>query len=220
LDVIKLVSDGWPEGRESVAKLARKTSAIEIAPRDRRRRLSRSDMGDALDIHAVYRGQLDIAWIKARRQWSYGPQRVDILANMLCSGCDDSSVLQWRGAAAIALADKFEHAGYMVRIIVGFGGHTGPDRERISCRITVKGYDSPMNVSTAASVTLPGFFRAIGHGWNGGHVRARTYSAGMSVGQCDVESGEIMLSHEIYDERTAVQFIADQIAAVEAPQAA
>jgi hypothetical protein len=207
-DVIRLISDGWPEGRESVAALAAKTSAIELAPMDRRRRLTRSDQGDHLDIHAVYRGHLDKAWTVARRMSARGPAKVDILANMLCSGGASSSVLQWRGAAAVTLADKLGAAGYMVRIVVGFGGRTGANRsETCSCRITVKDYDAPLNVSTAASVTLPGFFRALGHAWNSGHCKGPSGQFGMSVQSCRTEAGEIVLSHEIMSETTAIDAI-------------
>lgn len=219
-DVIRTIDAGWPEGQASVQALLDKVSAAEATPVDRRRRLSRSDTGDALDMGAVYRGRLDIAWTRATRRASYGPQKIDLLANMICSGVADSSVLQWRGAAAIALADKLEAAGYMVRIVVGFGGETEVGHQTVSCRICVKDYDKPLDIATAAAVTLPGFFRALGHCWTVRHAASFARNGSMSVRQCQIEQDEIVLSHNVRDERTALAFVDAEIEKLNAAAAA
>lgn len=195
-DVQNLVMGGWSVGRGKVDTFLSQLETIELAPRDMRRRIVRADMGDHLDIGAVYAGRFDTAWTTAKRKTTYGPQRIDICANMICSGGDDEKVLFWRGAAAVALADKLENAGYMVRIIVGFGdvfGKTG----NVSCRITVKEHGLPLDVATASAVIIPGFFRSIGHQWIAGHTKGKASWGGISVGRCLPEDGEVYLSHEI-----------------------
>jgi len=211
-DVKRCMRDGWPEGSRAVDDMLAKASAIETVPIDRRRRLTRCELGDSLDIHSVYRGELATAWTRAVRRATRGPQHVEILANMICQGGDDSSVLKWRGVAAIVLADKLEQSGFRVRIVVGFGGELSKSNERVSCRIVVKDHSNPLDVATCAAVTLPGFFRALGHQWAICHAAQQAYDGSMSVKQCIVESGEIILSHEARDESTARAWIEARIA--------
>lgn len=209
-DVRKRLRDGWPKGLEQMQAMLAKLDTSSLIPQDRRRRIIRGDMGDHLDIGAVYAGRFQTAWTFAKRQSAMGPQHIDILANMLCSGGDNASVLFWRGAAAIALADKLEAAGYMVRIVVGFGGnHEG--NGNVSCRITVKDHDMPMDITTAASVIMPGFFRAIGHAWVVNQVADRAYGVGISADRGRIEDGEIDLSHTVTNESTALKWLTAQI---------
>jgi hypothetical protein len=201
-DVIAKLHDGWPQGQKKLSKLMAELVQVEVHPKDRRRRRVRRDFGDSVDIHAIYSGHLDTAWEIAKRQEGCGPQRLDLFVNMICSGGESADVLFWRGAAAVVLADKLEAAGYMVRLVVGFGGRNSCD-ERASCRITVKDHDKPLDVSSTASVILPGFFRAIGHAWLAGHASERVYGVGISVGNGKSEEQEIVLSHDVRDATTA-----------------
>jgi hypothetical protein len=218
-DIQSLIMRGWSEGRDRVDAFLAKLSSIELAPRDMRRRLVRTDFGDHLDISAVYAGRFQTAWSVARRQAGQGPKRVDIVANMLCAGGDSAETLFWRGAAAVALCDKLESAGYMVRLIVGFGS----SQDKVSCRIVVKRHDMPMDLATASSVIVPGFFRSIGHQWIAAHDPDRASMSGIHVGTCKMEPGEIYLSHEIKNEttaRTRVEALIKQVDAGEIGEAA
>src|SRR5262245_18020116 len=217
-DVQRLCRDGWAHGRDRMAKLLDTIDTSNLVPMDMRRRLHRADFGDALDLAAVYAGRLSTAWTLARRRGAVAPRRVDIVANMICSGFENSDVLFWRGAAAIALADKLEAAGYMVRLVVGFAGAN--EAGQISCRITVKDHDRPLDIATISAVLLPGFFRALGHGWTEGHAAKKLVSPSMSVGEVKIEDGEIRLSHEVEDEGTARERIAKVIASLDYSAAA
>jgi hypothetical protein len=145
----------------------------------------------------------------ARRVTTRGPQRIDIVANMLCSGAEHSDVLFYRGAAAAVLADLLETAGYMVRLVVNFGGRA--ENVQTSCRITVKDHGMPFDVTSISAVILPGFFRALGHAWLVNHAPHVRNGMGISVGQGRVEAGEILLSHKVRDHGTAVAAINDVI---------
>jgi len=217
-DVQSLVHTGWPDGMAMVERLLAKTSASLATPVDRRRRNRRGPQGDSLDIHAVYRGQLDVAWTRPVRTNARGPQRVDLVANMICSGAENAEVLAWRGAAAIAIADRLTAAGYQVRIIVGFGGRCSG--APLSCRITVKDHGGPLDVSTAAAVMVPGFFRALGHAWTAAHHPERIWSPGMTVQGSRTEPGEIVISHETRDQESAIATIDRVIAGVNNPDGA
>lgn len=204
-NVQSLIRNGWPDGRRRAMEALAGIDSSALVPVSRKRRLRSLDHGDDIVIDRVWSGDLDRAWTTATRQHLRSPQQLTILANMLASGYEDSDVLFWRGAAGIAVADKLETAGYTVRLLVGFGG-THERGGRVSCRITVKDYDAPLDISTASTVILPGFFRAIGHGWIAGHCDAQCGSPGISVGKCDIALGEIFLSHEVRDQATAMSW--------------
>lgn len=210
-DVDAKVMTGWQEGRAKVDGFLAKLESIELAPRDLRRRLTKADFGDHLNIGDVYAGRFQTAWTRATRRSSQGPQRVDIVANMICQGDENADVLFWRGAAAVALSDKLEAAGYMVRMVVGFGD-IGDD---ISCRVTVKNYDMPLDLLTASSIIMPGFFRAIGHRWIAAHATYKRHGIGISVGKCRYEKDEVYLSHEIRDEASAKATVEKTIRAID-----
>ncbi len=205
-DVIRMLSDGWPEGRKRLAELTAELLQVEVHAKDRRRKRVRADFGDSVDIHAIYAGHLDSAWEIAKRRETFGPQHVDILANMICSGCENADVLFWRGAAAIVLADKLEAAGYTVRIVVGFGGRNDQG-EQTSCRVTVKEHDKPLDIASTASVILPGFFRAIGHAWLAAHAGGALSSYGISVANGNAEDQELVLSHDVRNADTARKWL-------------
>lgn len=207
--VAQLMRDGWAEGRDRLGDLRDKLDSVELTPQDRRRKRIRTDMGDELDIHMVYAGRSDIAWTTTRRMTTRGPQRIDICANMICSGAEHSDVLFWRGAAAAVLADMLETAGYMVRLVVNFGGKA--ESAKCSCRIVVKDHGMPFDITSTSAVILPGFFRALGHAWIANHAPHKRRYGGISVGQGIVDQGEILLSHKVRDHGTALAFINDTI---------
>lgn len=213
-DVQKKMRDGWPEGRDRMNELRSKISEIEVTPQDRRRRMVRRDMGDNLDIHAVYAGRLDVAWRVAKRTTSQGPQRIDICANMVCSGFEHADILFWRGAAAAVLTDLLESAGYMVRLVVGFGGSM--NGEKTSCRIIVKDHGQPFDITSCSATIMPGFFRALGHAWISSHCKGRMSEGGISVGQGNIEPNEILISHSVRDHGTALAFVNETIAKINA----
>lgn len=218
-DVARMVSDGWPRGRDRMQKLQESITGIKLTPRDRRRKIVRRDAGDALDIHRVYSGRLDIAWSRPERQATLGPQRIDLCANMLCSGYEHSDVLFYRGAAAAVLTGMLQAAGYMVRLTVIFGG-TNAAGEKVSCRITVKNHGMPLDITSTSATILPGFFRALGHAWISGHSLKKIYGPGISVGQGVVDKNEILLSHNVRDHGTAIAFINETLTKINQGKAA
>lgn len=214
--VKKTMLDGWSQGRERLSELSTKLDTADLRPVDKRRRLTRGPSGDSLDIHAVYSGRLDVAWRSARRTSLTGPQKIELCANMLCSGAEHADVLFWRGAAAVVLADLLERAGYMVRLAVVFGGNaygerTPGQKTKTSCRVIVKDHGAPLDITSTSAVLLPGFFRALGHAWIANHCPYARQNAGISVEQGVVEPQEILLSHSIRDHGTALAFVNNTI---------
>ena len=217
--VMRKIREGWPEGQEQVTRMLESVADIEARPVDRRRRNRRGDFGDALDIHAVYRGRLDIAWTRCVRQQQYGPQHIDIVADMQVAWHVDQSAIQWRGTAMIALADKFERAGYQVRLRYGFECQTTPGGEKARVLVTIKDYDKPIDLATSTVATIPGFFRCCGFRWVASHAKKRVSTGIAIVGTLNLKDGAILVTQKVRSKQTAVDFVNEQVKKLE-PQAA
>lgn len=154
--------EGWPEGVRKLEEL----STREINPVSIRRRRTRGDQGDELDMQAVWRGDLSRAWTKTRRQSRAGGFRTVTLICNLSDSCGVSaSELYWRGAAVLKLADALTAAGYGVGIYGSINVRGCSEDSTVSqCQfVEIKATDSPLDLSQLASLTaMPGWFRTRG----------------------------------------------------------
>ena len=218
-DVLRLMQDGWPEGQRKMTTLLDGFDTDGLVPQDTRRRLTRGDMGDHLDIGSVYAGRIGTAWTSARRRSVNAPQRIELLVDTGVSSFESADTVFWRGAAAVALADKLSQAGYMVRISVGYDTQTNSD-ESGSVRVVVKDYDKPLDMATAATVMLPGFFRSLMLAWTVGHA-TRKIQTGVGYRQdAKAKNGEIMIGASVSNEQSARQWLAKAIERLNPAQAA
>lgn len=106
---------GWPEGAERVRKMMDDVEAPP--PVSLRRKTQRADQGDEIDIHEVYRGGLDRAWSRRRRQTTRSRMSVRIVARLGANKYAQWEKMFWRGAAAAKLAELLEESSYRVEII-------------------------------------------------------------------------------------------------------
>jgi len=193
---------GWSEGRDKADKFLGKLGDLGT-PMSRRRKLIRGDHGDTLDIHRVYAGQLDTAWSRAQRRATRAPIRVSICVNNAGLSDVPAHELIWRGVCAVALSDKLESAGYSTRLVVGKGGVTCGHGEKISCRIMVKDFNQPLNISTATAVMLPGFMRCLLLAWTATHARHQVSSGISRSHECNRDAGEIYIGMAVKCEATS-----------------
>lgn len=158
------IASGWPAGAARIEKLAAELTGHIRQPEGVRRKPRRSDQGDSLDIHSVYRGNCDKAWTVCSRKLQRGTGSVRLVVDVGGNCHVDANSLQWRGVACAALARVMERAGYSLRIDAAFtvgafdrnGGHTG-----LFCA-TVKPQGSRVNSDRlAVSIGLAGFFRTV-----------------------------------------------------------
>lgn len=163
---VKVLKDrlttGWAEGAEKLQKIATR----DINPTSIRRRRTRSDQGDEVDMQAVWRGDMSRAWTRTRRQSRAGTSRTINLMVTLSDSCGvDSSKLFWRGASVLKLADALTTAGYSVGI---YGAVLSRDcsssgKTDIGQFVEIKATDSPLDLSALAALTaMPGWFRTAG----------------------------------------------------------
>ena len=154
---------GWPEGAERLQSIA----VREINPTSVRRRRSRSDQGDEVDMQAIWRGDLSRAWTRTRRQARAGTNRSVTICVQLSDSCAvDATQLFWRGASALKLADALVAAGYNVTIVGAMGtrgGNEGRKKLEVSQFVEIKASDSPLDLSALAALTaMPAWMRTQG----------------------------------------------------------
>lgn len=219
--VDKVIDEGWPEG---VARLSQMADSLTIPPAvSIKRRRARGDQGDELDIHRVYRGQLDTAWSRRQRKVARAPRHIDLLAITSANCHVKAEAMFWRGAAITRLADLLDEAGYRVRIRGAEIG-TGVDARGKFDQVTdwvIKDYDEPLTLTNvAASACLAGFFRRVGFASICSILEEVNYGFGRSVHDgplVDTYFGDcIMVPETVRDAASASAWVVEQVGKIEA----
>jgi hypothetical protein len=155
---------GWGEGVDKLREIATK----EIQPTSLRKKRTRSDQGDELDIHAVYRGDLSRAWSKSKRQHKLGGMRsIALVCNLSCSWKVNASDLFFRGASVLKLCEALCEAGYSVSIYGATGAiKIGRSNEFSMAQfVEIKSEDHALDTSALASlIAMPAYKRVSLHG--------------------------------------------------------
>jgi hypothetical protein len=226
------IQQGWIEGADRLMKLPIK----EVEPTSIRRIRYRGEQGDDLDIHRVYRGELDQAWEYRKRgcRSSVG-RHITIVCNIAANCSIKASQLFWRGASALRLAETLESAGYSVRIVAGMGtrGIDTKDNVNSGYLFEIKSPEQPVDVANlAAIVCLPGYFRIIGFGMKVWACNTNGLTADRGLGYTTQEYLEravsewypsdycIVQSGEVLDQKSAESWIDSTIDAIQPQQAA
>lgn len=156
------VTKGWVEGAQRV--LDTMSTLDAPTPISVRRKLARAEQGDELDVHAVYRGDLDHAWTTRRRRQVTAPRNVRIVVQLNLLAVTSSDELFWRGAAMVKLSDALVESGYNVEII-GAIASDRIDSQRCDYLISMvlKEFRSQLDTATIAGVACnAGFHRLYG----------------------------------------------------------
>lgn len=161
--VERRVAQGWPEGVKRIDDNLVGFSATP--PTSIKRKRTRGDQGEEVDIHAVMMGNLDTAWTRLSRRGVIAHRTITLTVSLCISAAAEPDHLFWKGAAAIAAADALENAGYSVEIMGNICG--GGPSGYVTCTMVLKPANMPLDKNQiAATVANPGFFRKIGHQWH------------------------------------------------------
>jgi len=167
--------DGWPELlpilHEKVAILKQQVDLGEVEAVSvsmRRRKRTRNDYGDSLDITRVWSGQLDKAWERpVRRQVMTATQRYATIFVDLAMFFDNTFEQSlWRAALAYCLVEVLTGMGINTEIWCG-SSHVGqfmsPSYPRKSWRaVRIKEYTQPLTDERLAAMVSAGFHRTWG----------------------------------------------------------
>lgn len=158
-EIDALTVDGWPAGCKRVIELSNK---IRLQPATSiRRKITRGESGEHLDMAEVYQGRLDKAWSSKKRKQP-GVRSIAI-AIQLGDNCGiEANIMYWRGACCLALAKNFMSAGYAVQIVGYTLTRRGYDdvKEYFCEMFPIKQYQDDLNLNTlATAICCAGFFR-------------------------------------------------------------
>jgi len=156
--------DGWQDGGEQIESLYDKFKAKLPRAIDIRRKRTRSEIGDSLDILAVYSGRFDKAWETTKRGLKHGTSLVRIVVDVGGHAGMKPEQLRNRGVAALALSRIITKAGYSCEIVAALGiNEAGRGVKQICISATVKPRHANVDSRTlAATLALSGFFRTVG----------------------------------------------------------
>lgn len=188
-ELLEVMNNGWADGLERLNNEIRASNEVD-RPVSLRRRKARGDFGDAIDMQAVYSGNLNKAWQRTVRANRVGIKRITLVADSIVNGAMHSDSLFYRGAAVIKLADALTSAGYDVAIYTAFQGTTYAS-ETFGAKICVKQFSNPLDLSTAtAACCHPAMFRLLGHKWLKLFANEEYNSSGVMVDKYTTEDGE------------------------------
>lgn len=153
----------WAEGMEVLENMRRDLASVAMpAPKSRRRTLRWDDAnGDEVDFDRLRSGQN--FWRATQRQFVAGTATRTIVVQLGALGCIAADDMLWRGAAAIALAEAMEAAGYRVEL---WGSVTVDDRfisgkPHEFTAVPLKTAADPLDPSTLVNVCSGWFYRTI-----------------------------------------------------------
>jgi len=231
-EVVRIIDAGyWPEGME---KFERAFDKIE-APRAKsiRRRLARGPFGDSLDIHAVYRGDLERAWTRHVRRAAHGTAYKTIYFPLIHMGKTDADSIFWRAAAMVKLADAFTEAGYSVEIVGHHGVasgwndggyHKSENDDAVYHRVVIKSHSAPLDkAALVLAACLAGYSRHVGFK----AIMSVPYRIDNTFGPADyrcprpwLKEGDIADFHNIESQSQAESFVRYHIERETSQQAA
>ena len=188
----------------------------------------KGDRGDALDIHAVNRGDLSRAWTSRKRLLKAGKSRISIVVDICGNRWNHADTLAWRGVAGIALAEIMTKAGYQSELIAGLC--TGDSFANRSTRVLITTTVKPFGVSAdrgmlAATIALTGFFRTLGFTALLRAVDAENERASCGLGHAVQVDGMIPINEKvsqlivptsIKSEEAAVEWVKDTVKLLQA----
>lgn len=158
-----LIKRGWVEGLSRAQKIMNEIE-LPVATSIRRKR-SREDFGDELDIQAVYAGDLDRAWETTTKAVVSGTGTVTVYVDLCYDHKKTADEMFYKGAVAIRLVDALEQAGYRVRVIGYmhvwklYRRNTGGVHNFLTT-VVLKDYSETLDLSIMITTTgLSGFFR-------------------------------------------------------------
>jgi len=126
-DAVKLAREGWPEGRERIAKYSAQFAAM-LGSRLRKPILSHSVAGFAPDVGAFLCGEPENMFNRETRDDDAPGKILSLVVNGGASASISPETIMRRGAMIVALIDALENAGYSCNLTVAYvatEGHSG-----------------------------------------------------------------------------------------------
>lgn len=156
--LLERITLGWAEGAALASKLAADVRDIP-SPVSVRRRFRWGADGDALDADRALAGAWDTAWQDRPAVATRAPRVLTVLVPVGGSGGLSPDDLAWAPAAALALVDRLEAAGYGVEVLVASVANGGEGSD-VAVYVPAKSADAPLRLDILAGLAAPSSFRS------------------------------------------------------------
>lgn len=160
---------GWPSLVKRMMEMLGEVDFEDGALRQEtaiKRRRTRRDLGNEVDIHRIYQGKLETAWDTTLRedQDVMGSKLVHLAVNIDANAYTSFTDTLWRGAVVMRLYEALNAMGKSVAITVydySVGGmiETGYKNINCMCSVRVKDYGDQLLPDKLASMINVGFMR-------------------------------------------------------------
>lgn len=164
-DVDKIIRNGWPEGVREAMDIKERIERVLISPKVLRKRKSRGDFGDEIDIQRVYAGDLERAWTRSTREMVVGVPVIRILTGMGGESNKSPRDFFYKGVGVAILTDILEEQGYRVEIVAyDHGARAYTDTQNTYYfEVPIKESREPLDLARLVTTTaLAGFYRYYG----------------------------------------------------------
>lgn len=122
--VFNRISHGWPELREQLTQMLQGMELdLPVFPTHttmRKRKMTRSDQGDSLDMTRVWNGQLESAWLRPKHVERVVPntKRITLAFDITANGSVNNGMAMWRAALCMLLVDSLARAGRIMEVYI------------------------------------------------------------------------------------------------------
>lgn len=168
-DFYRGILHGAPEMRDRMLEMMDQIHLPAAALRPeltQRRRRSRGDFGNEVDIHRVYQGRSDIAWdkIHTEKVMAHGNRLVHMVIDISAPLLEHADGSMWLGAAVMRIHEALTRMGVSTAISVYGACHglwtRGPATTGM-VSILVKDYGAPLREEQLAVMSHLGTFRTL-----------------------------------------------------------
>lgn len=163
-DVMTSVRTAWPEGLAILDRMLEDLRHAALpTPKSRKRKMRwSSESGDELDLDRLRAGQ--DYWRTTRREMQTGPSTMTVLVDVGANCNVAAEDILWRGAAAVALTQILEAAGYRVELwsVIRSRELFNSDTTDGVVGCCLKRTEDPLDVSTLINAVSGWFFRTVG----------------------------------------------------------
>jgi len=189
--LMKKVEHGWPELRRELERMLEEceldTPPVPSRALLRRRKRTRADHGDTLDMGRVWNGDMERAWEVPKRSdvHTITTKRVTLAIDVTANGGISHRESMWRSALGMKLVDSLIKAGKVLEIwVIDSSSHPWMDGTQGSLWAgwCIKKSSEPVVMDRLCSMLTVGFMRVCGFLAMHAEGRSTSYGGALNFG--------------------------------------
>lgn len=196
-------------GHPKYIDMIQKVEVDVLPPKSLKRRRKMGAFGDELDIHRIYAGDFARSWSMRDKKVKISYKNIRLITHNSTNCGVDADSRAWIGVTVLKIAEVLIEAGYNVAIDAIDLTRNASNEENYFCKVTVKDYESPLDLQQLSSfICFSGFFRGPGF-MNMGYCQGKIDSY---LGQCaDAKETEKIMPKFYTETEEAVEFIGNNV---------